>query len=86
MDFQHSIEINNTQFMQINYKFGRYLLKYLINLKMFVPPEKVKCGSFQVLRIQPVSLKTIWQCESKTTEQTKRDNENEHEKWDTIDQ
>lgn len=35
--------------MQINYKFGRYLLKYLINLEMFVPPEKVKCGSIQVL-------------------------------------
>lgn len=40
--------------MQINYKFGRYLLKYLINLKMFVPPEKVKCGSIPSAAIQPV--------------------------------
>lgn len=30
-----------TQFMQINYKFGRYLLKHLISWKILLP-EKVK--------------------------------------------
>lgn len=49
--------------MQINYKFGRYLLKYLINLEMFVPPEKVKCGLIQVLlfNLYLHAIKTIRQ-------------------------
>lgn len=75
MDFPHSIEINNTQFMQINYKFGRYQLKYLINSKMFVPPEKVKCGSIQVLLFNLFFLKNYLANANQQTTTAMRTNE-----------
>lgn len=46
-----------TQFMQINYKFGRYLLKHLISLKILLP-EKVKF-SFTSSDITWLVYKTI---------------------------